>query len=257
MNIVVCAKLAPDTEDLEVKGDGSISTEKAEWIIGEYDLRAVEAGMKIVEESSGAVHALCAGPKEINNSKLKKDLLSRGPDDLSLVIDDGLKVGDTHLTATVLSQAVKKMGGVELVLCGEGSSDLYFQQVGMQLGEILGWPTINAVSKIQVEGNSVIVERSLEEEVEVLEVPLPAVLSVTTDINTPRLASMKEILKAGKKPVAEWSLSDIGVSEMKSGVDVVSTKAPKKVERKQIIIPGSTDEAVQALLVYLSKEGVL
>ena len=91
MNIAVCVKLAPDAEDIEVKSDGSISTDKAEWIIGEYDLRAVEAAMQIAEATAGKVMAVSAGPSQINNSKLRKDLLSRGPDELYLVIDDSLK----------------------------------------------------------------------------------------------------------------------------------------------------------------------
>ncbi len=80
----------------------------------------------------------------------------------------------------------------------EGSADLYAQQVGVQLGELLGIPVINSVSKITVEDNKCIAERSLEDELEVLEISLPAVICVTTDINQPRIGGMKEILAAGK-----------------------------------------------------------
>lgn len=257
MNIVVCVKLAPDAKDIQIKGDGSISVEKAEWVIGQYDLQAVEAGVQLVEAGGGKVMALNAGPIAIANSKLRKDVLSRGPDELYQVVDDSGKMEDTHYTALVLAEAIKKLGQVDLVLCGEGSSDLYFQQAGLQLGEILDLPVFNAVGKITPVSNSVVIERNLEDEVEILDVPLPAVLSVTTDINQPRLASMKEILKAGKKPVTEWKLADLGFSETKAGVEVLSTTAPRQVERKKIVIPGSADEAVQTLVGYLSKEGVL
>jgi len=212
MNIVVCCKLAPDAADIEVKRDGSISLERAEWKIGGFDLHAVESAVHLVEENGGKVMALCAGPQKINQSKLKKDLLSRGPDELYLVADEALAGADTALTASVLAQAIRKMGAVDLILFGEGSADLYFQQTGLQVGERLGLPTLNAVSKIEVEGGKLVIERSLENEVEVLEVGLPAAFSVTTDINQPRLPGMKEILKAGKKPVTEWSLADVGVS---------------------------------------------
>jgi len=258
MNIVVCYKLAPDAEDIEVKSDGSISLEKAEWIIGEYDLRAVEAAVKLVETVGGKAMALSAGPHQLNNSKAKKDILSRGPDELYLVEDDVLEKADTNLTARVLTAAINKIGGCDLVICGEGSSDMYFQQVGLQLGELLGIPTINSVSKIEMTDGKLTVERSLEEEVEVLDVPLPAALAVTTDINQPRLPTMKEILKASKKPVVEWGLKDLALSgEAAPSVNVLSTRSPKQVNRKQIIIPGSAPEAVQALVSYLNKEGVL
>jgi electron transfer flavoprotein beta subunit len=257
MNIVTCFKFTPDSKDIEVKGDGSISLEKAEWTIGEYDLHAVEAAVKLVETVTGKVTALSAGPQKISNSKLKKDILSRGPNDLTLVVDEKLGTNDTHMTAAVLAAAVKKLAQVDLVICGEGSSDLYFQQVGLQLGEMLDWPTINAVGKIEAKDGKVIVERNLEDEIEVLEVTLPAVLSVTTDINQSRLPTMKEILKAGQKPVTEWKLTDLGMADVKAGVEILSVKAPRQVDRKKVLIEAKAEEAVQTLVGYLSKEGVI
>jgi len=258
MNVIVCYKLSPDAGDIEVKSDGSISLEKAEWIIGGFDLHAVEAGMRLAEATGGRVLALSAGPRQVDNSKLKKDILSRGPDELYLLIDDGLRDADTSVTAEALARAIRKMGAFDLVLCGEGSADLYFQQTGLQLGEKLGLPTFNAVSKIEPLDGALLVERSLEDEVEVLEVPLPAVLSVTTDINQPRLPSMKEILKAGRKPVTQWALADLGLANgLKSQVEVTSVRAPQHVQRKKILIPGAPAEAAQALAGYLGKEGLV
>ncbi len=258
MNIIVCYKLSPDAGDIEVKSDGSISLERAEWIIGGFDLQAIEAGVRLVEAAGGMVRALSAGPRPIDNSRLKKDLLSRGPDELYLVVDEALRDADTFATAGVLALAIRKMAPFDLVLCGEGSADLYFQQVGLQLGEMLGLPTLNAVSKIEQVQGRLLVERSLEDEVEVLEVPLPAVLSVTTDINQPRLPSMKEILKAGKKPVTQWSLAELGLDgKLGQQVEVSSVRVPQRVQRKKILIPGGPEEAAQALAGYLSKEGLV
>jgi electron transfer flavoprotein beta subunit len=258
MNIIVCYKVTPDAEDIEAKADRSISVEKAEWNIGEYDLMAVEAGVALAESVGGAVSALSLGPNRIAASKAKKDILSRGPDDLYLVADDALVGADTAATASLLAKAIGKRGEFDLVICGEGSSDLYFQQVGLQLGERLGVPTVNAVSKIEVEDGKLVVERVLEREVQVLEVPLPAVISVTTDINQPRLPTMKEILKAGKKPTTEWSLADLeAAADEAQGVEVLSTLAPPAVDRRQVVIKGEPDKAVAALIGHLSKEGVL
>jgi len=258
MNIVVCYKVTPDAEDIETKADRSISVERAEWNIGEYDLMAVEAGVALAESAGGAVSALSVGTKRVAGSKAKKDILSRGPDDLYLVADDALAVVDTATTASLLAKAIGKRGEYDLVICGEGSSDLYFQQVGLQLGERLGVPTVNAVSKIELEDGKLVVERSLEGEVQVLEVPLPAVISVTTDINQPRLPSMKEILKAGKKPTTEWSLADVeAAADEDRGVEVLSSLAPPAVDRKRVLITEEPDKAVATLIGYLSKEGVL
>jgi len=209
MNIIVCYKLIPDSEDLVKNPDGSISLEQAEWVISDYDLLAVEAGLQLVEKHGGKLTALSVGTDKLQNSKAKKDILSRGPDELYLVTDPTLGYGDTHQTAQVLTSAIQKIGEFDLVLFGEGSGDLYFQQVGLQVGELLGKPTLNAVSKVDVENDALTVERSLENVIDVLSVPMPAALSVTTDINVPRLPSMREILKAGKKPVTEWTLGDL------------------------------------------------
>jgi len=258
MNIIVCYKLIPDSEDMLVKPDGSITLDQAEWVISDYDLLAVEAGLQLVEKNGGKLVALSVGTEKLQNSKAKKDILSRGPDELTLVVDPAIGVGDTHLTAQVITLAIQKMGEFDLVLFGEGSGDLYFQQVGMQVGELLGIPTLNAISNIEVADSGLIVERSLENEIDVMNLSMPAALSVTTDINVPRFPSMKEILKASKKPVTEWSLSDLAsVTELKPCVDILSVKAPKAADRKQIQIEGKPEEAVQALIGYLSKEGVL
>jgi electron transfer flavoprotein beta subunit len=257
MKIVACLKCIPDPQDIKIQVDGSVSLEKAEWIIGEYDLLAVEAAVNLAESCSGKVIALSAGPKEIRTSKLRKDILSRGLDELFLVVDDVLSINDTFTTATVLTEAIQKLGHVDLVLCGEGSSDLYFQQVGLQVGELLGWPSLNSVGKIETSGKYLVVERDLEEDVEILEIPLPAVLSVTTYINKPRLPTMKDIIKAGQKPVVEWSLDDLRMYRIKAGVEVISVKAPPQVGRKKIIIEAELEEAVDALISYLRRDGVI
>src|SRR5512133_3759266 len=116
MNIVVCIKITPDAGDIEVRPDGTISLERAEWVIGGFDLQALEAGVRLAESSPGSkVIALSAGPKQIGSSKLRKDVLSRGPDELVLVADDALRDADTAVTAQVLAQAIRGMDGVDLV----------------------------------------------------------------------------------------------------------------------------------------------
>lgn len=258
MKIVICAKLAPDASDIEVRSDRSISLERAEWSIGSFDLQAIEAAAQLVEAHGGTSIALSVGPLRINNSKLRKDLLSRGPEELVLVADDRLMDADTAVSARILSAAIDRIGDVDLVLTGEGSADLYFQQTGLQVGELLGWPVFNAVSRMEVTADGMRIERSLEDETEVLDIPLPAVLAVTTDINTPRLPNMKEILLAGKKPVHEWSLNDLELQgKLNRAIEVIRLQAPQPVERKHILIEGSPEEAADALANYLSKEGVL
>jgi electron transfer flavoprotein beta subunit len=258
MNIIVCYKLTPDPEDLEFLPDGSLSIERAEWTIGSFDLNAIEAAVQAAEATAGKVTALSIGPAPVSNSKLKKDLLSRGPDELVLVADNALQDADTHTTAQVLAAAIRKIGLPDLVVCGEGSADLYFQQVGVQLGELLDLPNVNAVARIQPGDGSIVVDRSLENEVEVLEVPLPAVVSVTSDINVPRLPTMKDILKASKKTVTEWTLADLPeVAGIQPHTQILKASKPPEAQRKRMMLPGTAEEMVQALVTHLSKEGLI
>lgn len=257
MNVLVCYKLSPDAEDIQVQPDGSLSFANVEWRIGQYDLIAVETGAQLVEAYGGTLTALSVGPIELKNSKARKAILSRGPDDLILVVDEGLRDADAYTTAQALAGAIRKRGAFDLVLCGEGSADLYAQQVGVQLGQMLSVPTVNAVGKITLSGDNLIIERILEDEIEILEVSLPAVISVTTDISLPRIPGMREILAANKKPVIEWTLADLGLSSVRSSIEVISTHAPQKAKRKCIIREGESEEVVHALLFDLQKEGVV
>jgi len=257
LNIIVCYKLSPDAEDFQVLPDGTLSFANVECRIGQYDTIAVETGLQLVESQGGKLTALSAGPKELENSKARKAILSRGPTDLVVVMDERLRDADTHMTARVLAAAVQKLGGCDLLLCGEGSADLYAQQVGNQLGQLLGLPTLNAISKITPAGGKLVVERVLEDEVEVLEVTLPAVLSVTTDINLPRIPGMKDILSAGKKPVTEWGLVEVGLADLQPALEVRETRAPKQVNRKRSIHEGEAEDKILALVNDLRREGVL
>jgi Electron transfer flavoprotein, beta subunit len=254
MDIIACYKIVPEEQDIVVCKDRTLSFAQAEWKIGNYDLNAVEAGMQLVETAGGRLAALSVGTKQLESSKLKKAILSRGPEELFLVVDEGSDRTDTSQTANALAAAIKKIGKFDIVLCGEGSSDFYAKQVGVQLGEILDVTTINAVRKITVDGDKLIVERSLENEIEVLELSLPAVVSVTTDINLPRIASMKEILAAGKKPVTQWNLADIGLENINRTTSILSTLAPQNPERKLIITEGDSEEAITQFYENIRKD---
>lgn len=254
MNVLTCYKIVPEEQDIVVQKDRKLSFDRAEWKVGQYDLHAIEAGMQLVDAAGGRVSALSIGNKQLENSKLKKAVLSRGPEDLYLVMDEQLGQADTYVTARTLAAAIKKIGSVDVVICGEGSSDLYAQQVGAQLGQMLGAATLNAVSKITPNGDKLIVERTLENEIEILEVMLPAVISVTTDINLPRIPSMKEILAAGKKTVTQWGISEIGLEVLLNTTEIISTLAPEEVDRKQIILEGDSAEIVNQLFENIRKE---
>ncbi|MDR3439328.1 electron transfer flavoprotein [Telmatospirillum sp.] len=254
MNIVACFKLVPEEQDIIVNGDRTLNLEKATPKISLYDLNAVEAATELAAAMPDSkVSALSVGGKILENSKARKDILSRGPDALYAVIDPALESALPRETAAALAAAVGKIGSYDLIICGEGSGDLYAQQVGLLLGSLLSVPVINEVSKITAGDGKVTVERTLETEVEVLEVPLPAVVCVTADINTPKIPSMKAILAAGKKPITVWSVTDIGASTGGAPVVMQSILAPAQADRKKVIVEGDSDDKVAAFVESLRK----
>lgn len=254
MKILVGYKLVPEEQDIAVNADGSLDTAKAAPKISQFDLNAVEAAVELkgmVADST--VTALSVGGKELENTKARKDILSRGPEELAVVVDEKFQNALPHQTALVLAAAAKKLG-FDLILCGDGSGDLYAQQVGMRLGALLDVPSINGVSKIVSATDSTLtVERALEEEVEVLEIPLPAVVSVSADINVPTIPGMKAILKASKKPVSVLGADELGLEGESGLVESVEVKAPKQKDRKKIIVEGDGDDQIAEFVSHLRK----
>ncbi|MCL1138201.1 electron transfer flavoprotein FixA [Shewanella pneumatophori] len=254
MKIITCYKLVPEEQDISIAADGSLDTNKASPKINPFDLCAVEAGVQLKSLLGDcSITAMSIGGKALENPKSRKDILSRGPDDLTVVVDEKFEHLLPHQTARVLMAAAQK-SGFDLIICGDGSGDLYAQQVGLQLGELLGIANINAVSKIiAAEPGKITVERSLDDEVEVLEISLPAVISVSADINEPTIPSMKTILAAAKKPVTSLGATDLELPEFPALVELTSVIAPKQKARQNLIIEGDDEQQLAEFAEHLRK----
>ena len=252
MKIITCFKLVPEEQDIVVTPEQALSFDNADTKISQFDLNAIEAATQLATEAEDEIAALTVGGSLLQNSKVRKDVLSRGPHALYLMQDAQLEHALPKDTAQAIAATVKKIG-FDLILFGEGSGDLYAQQVGLLVGEILQLPTINAVSSVQRQGDKLVVERTLEEDVEVIELSLPAVLCVTSDINVPRIPSMKAILGAGKKPVHAWQASDINWSRGAPRAELVAITVPPQTARKHIILDNDSPEAIAELAEHLKK----
>lgn len=253
MKIITCYKCVPDEQDIAINNaDGTLDFSKADSKISQYDLNAIEAACQLKQQLGDAqVVAMSVGGKALTNAKGAK-MSSRGPDELIVVIDDQFEQALPQHTATALAAAAQK-SGFDLLICGDGSSDLYAQQVGLLVGEALNIPAINGVSKIlSLTDSTLTVERELEDEVETLSIPLPAVIAVSTDINIPQIPSMKAILGAAKKPVQVWSPADIGLNSV-SAYSAQQVAAPKQRERQRVVIEGDGEEQIAAFVENLRK----
>jgi electron transfer flavoprotein beta subunit len=161
-------------------------------------------------------------------------------------------------SAKVLAKAIQKME-FDLILLGEGSADEYSGQIPSRLAELLDIPQITYVRELEIKDGKVRAVRDMEEAFEVVEADLPVLISVTSEINSPRLPSMVQILQAAKKPLREWKATDIGVlgdevGEEASSIIVKSNLAPKQERKGEIY---EEEDAVDLLVDSLVKEGVL
>ena len=245
MNIVAAFKVVPDDQDIQVSADGTLDYSKAKNTVSAYDLNAIEAAAQLAD--GGRVVAVTAGPADIDDSKLKKNVLARGVDELVMIADDACADLDAHATAAMLARLVDGLDAADLIVCGDGSADNYAQQVDVQLAAKLGLPVVTAATKITAKDGALEVERTLEDVVEVVEAPLPCVVSVAPDIALPRIPGMKDILAAGKKPMGVAGAD--GAYE--SALEVLSCKAPEQAERKLEVMDASEDGAIEKFAAAL------
>ncbi|WP_105198019.1 putative electron transfer flavoprotein FixA [Escherichia albertii] len=252
MKLITCCKVVRDELDIIVEAHQGINTDNAGLKISLYDLNALEAAVEIAQNQPDShVTALSLGSQSmLENSKIRKDILSRGVDALTVITGEEYEALYPTESAILLAAAAKKIG-FDLLICGEGSGDLYAQQTGIQIGERLNLPCINAVSKITVSDSCVIVERTLEDAVEELELSLPAVISVSSDINVPKLPSMKAILSANKKPIIQWGADDLATDVLQPTATRISVSAPEQKNRLGMIVEGDSDESINIFADYL------
>lgn len=248
MNIIVAIKVVPDDQDITAADDGSLDMSKAHQVVSTYDLNAIEAAAKLAEANDGStVKAVTVGGSKIDDSKLKKNILARGVDELYMVADDATADLDAHATAAELAGQIAGIGDYDVILCGDGSADNYAQQVDVQLAAKLGVPSVNGVTALEAGEGCIKATRKLEDVVEGVEVPTPCVISVSPDVALPRIPGMRDILKAGKKPMNVGGAD----GEFANVTETVEVKAPEQAERKLEVMDASEDGAIDKFAAAL------
>ncbi len=259
MDIIVCMKQVPDLQQIRIK-DRKPILENVPFVWGDIDKNAMEEAVKIKEKLGDAkITVVAKGSDKLQQGILEP--LAMGADEAVLLTDPAFAGSDSVGTAKILAKAIEKIGSYDLVLLGEGSTDNYSGVVGSALAELLDLPEITYVRELEVEDGKIKAVRNMEESFEVMEASLPALVTVTQEINAPRLPKFMAIRKAGAKPRHEWGPADMGLATEEVGekgkkVDIVSNLAPEQ-DRKNIMLQGDHDEQVSALVDALTKEGVV
>ena len=209
LNIIACFKWVIDEADIKVDAASrKLNLDRVGYKINAYDRNAIEEAVRLREQHGGSVAALTL--TRPGAKACLKDALSRGPDAAWFANDPAFVDLAPLQSATLLAAAVKTGIPCDLIICGEGSSDLYSQQVGPALAELLGIPCVTYVNKLTWSGGEIVAERKLDDGIETVSVKLPALVTILPDINSPRIPTLKQVLGAAKKPVHNLTVDALG-----------------------------------------------
>lgn len=259
MEIIVCMKQVVDLEQIRIKTQTREPVmEGLPVMFGDFDKCALEEAVRLKEKHGGKVTAVAAGSAKLKDTI--KEALAIGADEAIILTDEAYQGSDTMGSARLLAQVIQKIGIYDLILMGDGSADDYSGEVPPRVAEILGLPQAGFARAIEVVDGKLHVTRDLESALETIALEFPALVSVSTEINTPRLPALTDILKAGRKPLHIWAPNEAGIDTTQVGADasvvkVLSNLAPMQ-DRKAIIFK-DVEEGLAEIVKALENEGVL
>jgi electron transfer flavoprotein beta subunit len=224
VNVIALAKYVPNPSGTpEIGDDGLLVREGVEGSLDPGDEPALEVALQLTEAAEGEVTVISMGPEPAEQAVRKA--LSLGCHKGVLVSDPALRGSDVLATATVLSTAIQ-LQEYDLVLAAVESTDGYTGTLPQALAEFLGVPAVTFARKVEHRDGTLVVERQTETGYEVVECPLPALVTVTAGAATPRYPTLKGIMAAKQKPLEKMSLSDLGLA----GENVEPTQTVAEIE---------------------------
>jgi len=263
MNIIVCIKQVPSTEQLQKvrinPRNNTLIREEIENIINPFDENAIEEALRLREKKGGKVSIISMGPPQAKKSLERA--LAMGADEAVLLSDVSFAGSDTLATSYTLSMGIRRMGKFDLILLGKQAIDGDTAQVGPGVAEWLNLPQVTYARKIEINGNKIISERSLEDSFEVMETSFPALVTVTKEINEPRYPSLRGLLEAKKKRITVWTSDDLTLDKRRIGLDgsptqVIRIFTPQPPGRGEIL-SGEISEIADRLIERLEKRKII
>jgi len=218
MNIIVCIKQVPETTEVRINPEtNTLIREGVKSIINPFDMYAIEEAALLKERFGGKVTVITMGPPQAEAAL--REAISMGADEGILVCDRAFAGSDTWATSYTLSGAIKKIGAFDLIICGKQASDGDTAQVGPGISAHLDIPQVTYVKKVEeAKEKSMRVERMMEEGFEIIETPLPAVITVVKEINEPRIPSLKGMMRAKSAKITTWGQKDLELDPQNIGL---------------------------------------
>jgi electron transfer flavoprotein beta subunit len=214
MKIAVCLKQVPDMESkFKIVDEKGIDESQIAFKINDFDNYAVEAALQLREKEGGEVIIVSAGPDR--SAKDIRQAFAMGADWGIHINDPEVISGDSYVIASALSNAIKEIGDVDLVLTGVMAEDIQAGVTGVMIAHMLGLPHCTNVVKMEAAGGTLTLNRELEGgKNEIIEMSAPAVLSIQSGMNEPRYPTLPGIMKAKKKRLDGKTAGDLGLSEV-------------------------------------------
>jgi electron transfer flavoprotein beta subunit len=260
MDITVCIKQVPDTTEVKINPEtNTLVREGVPAIVNPFDENAVETALQLKEKHGGKVTVITMGPPQA--AEALKTTIAMGADEAILISDRAFAGSDTWATSYTLAQAIKKLGRFDLILCGKQAIDGDTAQVGPGIAEWLKIPSVTFAVKIEATGSTVKIERMLEEVNEVVESPLPIVITVVKQINQPRMPSLKGLMRAKKAEIRSLNAADIGGDPKNMGLNGSPTQViriftpPAKGGGE--ILTGEAGEIVDKLIAKIKERKII
>ncbi|MDD4953655.1 MAG: electron transfer flavoprotein subunit beta/FixA family protein [Candidatus Omnitrophica bacterium] len=258
MDIIVCIKQVPETTEVRINPEtNTLIREGVKSIINPFDMYAIEEAVRLKEKFGGKVVAITMGPPQADVAL--REAIALGVDEGILVSDRAFAGSDTWATSYTLSAAIKKIGAFDLVLCGKQASDGDTAQVGPGISAHLDIPQVTYIKKIEeIKDGYIRVERMMEEGYEIVQSPLPVLLTVVKEINEPRLPSLKGMMRSKSAKITAWGQKDLnldpqGIGLCGSPTQVVKIFTPQPRSGGQML-SGEPQEVAAQLVELLKKE---
>jgi len=260
MDIIVCIKQVPDTTEVKINPEtNTLVREGVPSIINPFDENAIEAALQLREKHGGKVTVITMGPPQA--AEALRMAIAMGADDAILISDRAFAGSDTWATSYTLAQTIKKLGKFDLILCGKQAIDGDTAQVGPGIAEWLGIPQVTFAVKLEINGQKARVERLLEEVNELVECPLPAVITVVKQMNEPRLPSLKGLMRAKKMEIKTFTAADIEADTKNIGLNGSPTSVVKIFSPPPRgggeILTGEAEEIVNKLIEKLKERKII
>lgn len=215
LNIVVCAKQVVDPETpasafrIDPEAKRVAPAPGIPPVVNGFDENAVEAAIRIKESGDARVTVLSVGNNFVMD--VMKKPLSMGADELVLVQDEAVEDLDASATAYVLTKAIERVGGTDLILCGRQASDWDNAHVPLGIAEMMDIPCVTVAQRVEAVDSGLVVHRVITDGYEVVEAPLPALVTVSNELGEPRYPTLRGIMTASRKAPTIWSADDLGL----------------------------------------------